>query len=106
MRSPVNPEVCIVGLGYVGLPLAVAFADAGVEVVGFDVDEAKVARMAAGSSPVEDIADVLADAEAIVDDAIPDVVAEIDRQRTPWWRRLRRRPRGDDDGDDFRLSNR
>jgi len=56
---------------------------------------------------VEDIADVLADAEAIVDDAIPDVVAEIDRQRRPWWRRLRRRPRGDDDdGDDFRLSNR
>jgi hypothetical protein len=62
--------------------------------------------------PVEDIVDVLADAEAIVADAVPAVVSEIDRidrERTPWWRRLLRRPRGRDerdDGDDFRLSNR
>src|SRR5436309_2665685 len=58
--------------------------------------------------PVDDIVEVLADAESIVDHAVPEVVAEIDRERTPWWRRRRRRRRpGDgDDGEDFRLSRR
>jgi hypothetical protein len=55
--------------------------------------------------PVEDTIGVLADAEAIVDAAIPDVVADIDRERAPWWKRFRRR-RPDGGGDDFRLSNR
>jgi len=54
---------------------------------------------------VEDIVDVLADAEAIVADAVPGVVAEIDRPRTPWGRRLPRHRDGYE-GDDFRLSNR
>lgn len=45
----------VIGLGYVGLPLAVAFAEAGHDVVGVDVDEARVARLAAGESDIEDI---------------------------------------------------
>jgi UDP-N-acetyl-D-glucosamine dehydrogenase len=44
-----------VGLGYVGLPLAVAFAETGEAVVGVDVDEAKVAAIEAGDSYIEDI---------------------------------------------------
>ena len=56
-RDLTGTEVCVVGLGYVGLPLAVAFAEAGVPVIGFDVDDAKVAAIAAGRSPIEDIAD-------------------------------------------------
>ena len=55
--NPTHPEICVVGLGYVGLPLAVAFAEAGVDVVGFDVDEDKVAGLAEGRSTIEDIAD-------------------------------------------------
>jgi UDP-N-acetyl-D-glucosamine dehydrogenase len=47
----------IVGLGYVGLPLAVAFAEAGEEVVGVDVDAARVAELSEGRSPIEDIPD-------------------------------------------------
>ncbi len=47
----------IIGLGYVGLPLAVAFAEAGQHVIGVDVDAARVARLAAGSSDIEDIPD-------------------------------------------------
>jgi UDP-N-acetyl-D-glucosamine dehydrogenase len=47
--------VGIVGLGYVGLPLAVAFAEAGERVVAVDVDEPRVASIAAGISTVEDI---------------------------------------------------
>jgi len=49
-------SVGIVGLGYVGLPLAVAFAEAGEQVVAVDVDEAKVAAIEAGESYIEDIA--------------------------------------------------
>jgi UDP-N-acetyl-D-glucosamine dehydrogenase len=48
-------SVGIVGLGYVGLPLAVAFAEAGNEVVGVDVDAGKVGELREGSSYVEDI---------------------------------------------------
>ncbi len=47
--------VGVVGLGYVGLPLAVAFAEAGEQVIAVDVDERKVAALAAGESYIEDI---------------------------------------------------
>ncbi len=43
-------RVGVIGLGYVGLPLAVEFARVGFDVTGFDVDEAKVASINAGSS--------------------------------------------------------
>lgn len=48
-------NVGIVGLGYVGLPLAVAFAEVGDEVIGLDVDPIKVSAVAAGESYIEDI---------------------------------------------------
>ncbi len=48
-------RVGVVGLGYVGLPLAVEYAQAGFEVVGIDLNEAKVARVNAGDSYVGDI---------------------------------------------------
>jgi UDP-N-acetyl-D-glucosamine dehydrogenase len=47
----------IVGLGYVGLPLALAFAEAGNDVVGFDTDATKLADLEAGRSYIEDVAD-------------------------------------------------
>ena len=50
-------SIGIVGLGYVGLPLAVGFAEAGEDVIGVDVDPAKVEGLAAGRSHVEDIPD-------------------------------------------------
>jgi UDP-N-acetyl-D-glucosamine dehydrogenase len=50
-------KIGIVGLGYVGLPLAVAFAEAGCDVVGLDVDQGKVAALREGRSHVEDIPD-------------------------------------------------
>jgi UDP-N-acetyl-D-glucosamine dehydrogenase len=48
-------RVGIVGLGYVGLPLAVAFAEEGLEVVAVDVDHAKLASIGAGESFIEDV---------------------------------------------------
>ncbi|HEU4392782.1 MAG TPA: nucleotide sugar dehydrogenase [Solirubrobacterales bacterium] len=50
-------KIGIVGLGYVGLPLAVAFAEAGHEVTGIDLDPAKVESLNAGRSYVEDVPD-------------------------------------------------
>jgi UDP-N-acetyl-D-glucosamine dehydrogenase len=48
-------RVGVVGLGYVGLPLAVALAEAGFPVVGIDVDAEKVAAVQAGRSPIADV---------------------------------------------------
>lgn len=45
----------IVGLGYVGFPLALVFAEAGVNVIGFDVDESKVKSIAEGKSYIRHI---------------------------------------------------
>jgi UDP-N-acetyl-D-glucosamine dehydrogenase len=45
----------VIGLGYVGLPLAVEFAEAGEHVVAVDIDETKVAAIEAGTSYIEDI---------------------------------------------------
>lgn len=47
--------VGVIGLGYVGLPLVVAFAEAGDRVVGVDLDPRKVAGVAAGESYIEDV---------------------------------------------------
>ena len=48
-------SVGVIGLGYVGLPLVVAFAQAGEQVVAVDIDERKVSAIVAGESYVEDI---------------------------------------------------
>ena len=50
-------RVGVVGLGYVGLPLALSMHNAGYEVVGIDVDEATVERLQAGESTVNDVSD-------------------------------------------------
>ena len=47
--------VAIIGLGYVGLPLAVAFADARFRVVGIDVDAQRISSLNAGQSYIPDV---------------------------------------------------
>jgi nucleotide sugar dehydrogenase len=47
----------IIGLGYVGLPLSLAFTDAGFEVCGFDIDDNRVSQLQAGDSYVDDVSD-------------------------------------------------
>lgn len=49
--------VGIVGLGYVGLPLARAFHDAGFKVLGFDIDQSKIESIAAGKSYIKHLGD-------------------------------------------------
>jgi UDP-N-acetyl-D-glucosamine dehydrogenase len=48
-------RIGIVGLGYVGLPTAVAYADAGFTVVGIDTDADRCAAVGAGESYIEDV---------------------------------------------------
>jgi UDP-N-acetyl-D-glucosamine dehydrogenase len=48
-------QVGIVGLGYVGLPLAVEFASAGFHVTGIDIDPAKAAKINEGISYIQDV---------------------------------------------------
>jgi UDP-N-acetyl-D-glucosamine dehydrogenase len=48
-------EVAVIGLGYVGLPLAVEFARAGIHTVGVDVDQEKVRKVKEGSSYIPDV---------------------------------------------------
>ncbi|MDZ7379210.1 MAG: nucleotide sugar dehydrogenase [candidate division KSB1 bacterium] len=50
-----SAHVSVIGLGYVGLPLAIGFAQAGYRVTGIDTDPHKVAGIQAGSSHVQDV---------------------------------------------------
>jgi len=50
-------KVAVIGQGYVGLPLAVRAAEQGYDVIGYDLDEGRIAQLANGSSFIEDIAD-------------------------------------------------
>jgi UDP-N-acetyl-D-glucosamine dehydrogenase len=50
-----NARVAVIGLGYVGLPLAVVFAEAGYRVTGIDVDRGKVAAIQDGRSYIDEV---------------------------------------------------
>jgi UDP-N-acetyl-D-glucosamine dehydrogenase len=50
-------SIGIIGLGYVGLPLALAYSEAGLSVVGVDANPNRVAELSAGHSPIDDIDD-------------------------------------------------
>ncbi|MDD4428552.1 MAG: nucleotide sugar dehydrogenase, partial [Paludibacter sp.] len=55
-----NHEVVgIIGLGYVGLPLAVNFAEAGIKVIGFDKNQQKVDKINHGDNYIKDIRDAV-----------------------------------------------
>jgi nucleotide sugar dehydrogenase len=47
-------KVCVVGLGKIGVPLAVQFASKGAQVVGYDIDDARCEAINRGESPLHD----------------------------------------------------
>ena len=74
-------KVGVLGLGYVGLPLALAFAEGGFRVLGFDVDSNKVAELNSGRSYIEHLeADRVAEAVAA---GVLEATAELDRLGEP-----------------------
>ncbi len=52
---PSQPVLCIVGLGYVGLPLGNAFSKAGYRVIGFDVSEKRIAELKEGHDRTDEL---------------------------------------------------
>jgi UDP-N-acetyl-D-glucosamine dehydrogenase len=52
-----DERLAIIGLGYVGLPLALAFVEAGLDVVGVDASGTRVDDLCAGRSPIDDVDD-------------------------------------------------
>lgn len=63
--STAPPTVAIIGLGYVGLPLAVQFIRGGCPVIAFDIDDRKVTTLNAGKSYIKSVpASAIADAVA------------------------------------------
>jgi len=48
-------KIAVIGLGYVGLPVAVAFARSGVSVVGFDIDRNRIAELKAGHDRTREV---------------------------------------------------
>ncbi len=52
-----SARISVIGLGYVGLPLAVGFARAGYHVLGLDVDERKIVGITEGISYIQDVED-------------------------------------------------
>ncbi|MEA3286952.1 MAG: nucleotide sugar dehydrogenase [Candidatus Marinimicrobia bacterium] len=57
--------VGVIGLGYVGLPLAVEFGNAGIRTIGIDIDSKRVARLNEGDNYIQDVKD--AELKALVD---------------------------------------
>ena len=60
--APMTPatrdsRVAVIGLGYTGLPLAIAFVEAGLQVQGIDAFDGRVAELNARSSPIDDVSD-------------------------------------------------
>ena len=54
--TPHGRKIAVIGLGYVGLPVAIGFARTGATVIGFDIDTERVAEIAAGQDRTREVA--------------------------------------------------
>ena len=48
-------KIAIIGMGYVGLPLAVTFAEKGMDVIGFDINKEKINKYIGGEDPTNEV---------------------------------------------------
>lgn len=67
----------VMGLGYVGLPLAVSYAQAGFHVIGFDLDEEKVASLVRGETYIIDVD--AAELKEVVDKGLLEATTDMSR---------------------------
>ena len=51
------PTIGVIGLGYVGLPIALRFIETGHRVIGFDIDQSKISKIKGGKSYIGHISD-------------------------------------------------
>ncbi|MBS8259378.1 nucleotide sugar dehydrogenase [Roseibium polysiphoniae] len=73
-----SPRIALVGLGYVGLPVAVAFAAAGYEVTGFDVKESRLEELSRGMDSTASVAPGFLDHPKLRFTAQPKDIADCD----------------------------
>ena len=59
-------NIAIVGLGYVGMPIAVAFAKKGLSVIGFDINKAKIELYKQGIDPTKEVGDEAIKASTVI----------------------------------------
>ncbi len=71
-------KICVVGLGYVGLPLALAFDEAGYPVYGFDTNDRKVRTLDDGYDPTDEVGDTTVTACDIEFSPNPSVIGNAD----------------------------
>jgi UDP-N-acetyl-D-galactosamine dehydrogenase len=76
--EPSGSTVCVVGLGYVGLPLAVAFDETGLDVVGYDIDRTKVETLRSGTDPTGGIGDDAVSDASVQFTTTPDPMGSAD----------------------------
>ncbi len=72
-------KIAVIGMGYVGLPLAVTFAEAGVEVVGIEADPKRCHAINAGDSYIVDVTDEAL--KAVVDKGLLTATTDYARHR-------------------------
>jgi UDP-N-acetyl-D-glucosamine dehydrogenase len=77
-----NAHIAVIGLGYVGLPLAVNFAQAGYRVTGIDLDQRKIDAINRGESYIEDIPSSIVQALASVEVAYASMTTDNRPQTT------------------------
>ena len=70
--------ICVVGLGYVGLPLTVGFDEAGHDVRGYDISPSTIAQLEDGEDPTGDVGDEAVRKSAIEFDTDPSVIEGAD----------------------------
>jgi UDP-N-acetyl-D-glucosamine dehydrogenase len=75
-------SVGVIGLGYVGLPIAISYASAGFRTVGFDIDTSRIQQLLEGSSYVEDVdSELVANlvtSESLIPVSTPSSISECD----------------------------
>jgi len=73
-----NRKIAVIGLGYVGLPVAVAFARSGARVVGFDIDQGRIGELRAGTDRTLEIEPSDLHHDGLVFTADPALLSEVD----------------------------
>ncbi len=76
-QSP-RRRIAVIGLGYVGLPVAVAFARAGMDVVGFDIDKGRVEELNRGHDRTRECSKEELEAASLTATSDPKALADSD----------------------------
>ena len=71
-------NIAVIGLGYVGLPVAVAFARSGASVIGFDIDRARIQELHAGFDRTHEVEKTELAQPTLVYSCEPEALAEAD----------------------------